>query len=107
MSQDAVMLTPQEVSQILGVHQKTVHQWLRSGKLGGIKISYRAWRIPKASLAQFLEKNKNQCGNTAATNVSDHNCVSEQQPEESSMKQYIQVILGENKKSRHPKDDHE
>ena len=105
MSEDAAMLTPQEVSQILGVHQKTVHQWLRSGKLGGIKISYRAWRIPKASLAQFLEKNKNQSEEVSAKPIADHVSHTELKDEESSMKQYIQVIMGENKKGNRPKND--
>jgi hypothetical protein len=27
------MLTPKDVAEILGVHQKTVHLWLRNGKL--------------------------------------------------------------------------
>jgi excisionase family DNA binding protein len=53
------MLTPKEVSTILGVHQKTVHTWLRAGKLVGVKISYRAWRIPKEALDQFIEENQN------------------------------------------------
>jgi excisionase family DNA binding protein len=53
------MLTPKEVAGILGVHYKTVHIWLREGKLKGIKISYRAWRIPLSALDHFIEQNSN------------------------------------------------
>ena len=55
MTETLPMLTPQDVARILGVHQKTVHLWLRNGKLKGIKISYRAWRIPRSALEQFIE----------------------------------------------------
>ena len=53
------MLTAKEVAEILGVHPKTVHIWLREGKLHGVKISYRAWRIPQGSFNQFIEMNSN------------------------------------------------
>jgi excisionase family DNA binding protein len=42
MPEDPRFLTPAEVATILEVHQKTVHQWLRTGKLEGTKSSYRA-----------------------------------------------------------------
>jgi len=60
MAESTHMLTPKEVAERLGVHQKTVHLWLRSGKLQGIKISYRAWRIPKESLDSFIESSSNR-----------------------------------------------
>ena len=59
MVEDTQMLTPKQVAEILGVHQKTVHLWLRSGRLQGIKISYRAWRIPKTALDSFITSNSN------------------------------------------------
>ena len=59
MTETLPMLTPQDVARILGVHQKTVHLWLRNGTLKGIKISYRAWRIPQSSLDQFIEQKRN------------------------------------------------
>ncbi|MDD1689484.1 MAG: helix-turn-helix domain-containing protein [Methanoregula sp.] len=59
MVEDSQMLTPKQVAEILGVHQKTVHLWLRSGKLQGTKISYRAWRIPKTALDSFIVSNSN------------------------------------------------
>lgn len=59
MTTDTQFLTPKEVAEILGVHQKTVHHWLRAGKLAGTKISYRAWRIPHSALETFLVQNSN------------------------------------------------
>jgi len=59
MTETPHMLTPRDVAGILGVHQKTVHLWLRNGKLKGVKISYRAWRIPQSALDQFIEQNSN------------------------------------------------
>lgn len=59
MAEDSHMLNPRQVAEILGVHQKTVHLWLRSGRLRGIKISYRAWRIPQSALDSFLADNSN------------------------------------------------
>ena len=59
MKDEPQMLNPKEVAEILGVHQKTVHLWLRTGKIEGTKISYRAWRIPRTSLASFIANNSN------------------------------------------------
>jgi excisionase family DNA binding protein len=59
MNEDSPMLNPRQVAEILGVHQKTVHLWLRSGRLQGVKISYRAWRIPQSALDSFLADNSN------------------------------------------------
>ena len=59
MSEDSQMLNPRQVAEILGVHQKTIHLWLRSGRLQGVKISYRAWRIPQSALDSFLADNSN------------------------------------------------
>jgi excisionase family DNA binding protein len=59
MNEDTQMLNPRQVAEILGVHQKTVHLWLRSGRLQGVKISYRAWRIPQSALDSFLASNSN------------------------------------------------
>jgi excisionase family DNA binding protein len=59
MTETLPMLTPQDVARILGVHPKTVHLWLRNGSLYGIKISYRAWRIPQSALDRFIEQKRN------------------------------------------------
>ena len=59
MAEDTPLLNPRQVAEILGVHKKTVHLWLRSGKLQGTKISYRAWRIPQSALDSFIAGNSN------------------------------------------------
>ena len=65
MTTDNQFLSTNEVAKILGVHQKTVHHWLRTGRLVGTKISYRAWRISRSALEDFIEQNSNvHSGNT-------------------------------------------
>lgn len=114
MSEEPQMLNPRQVAEILGVHQKTVHLWLRSGRLQGIKISYRAWRIPKPALDSFLANNSNIRSrqqqkdttrsapeqkepvpsgkqSTLITNNPEHADTSPQ----SRMKHYIRDIMGE------------
>jgi excisionase family DNA binding protein len=59
MTTDTQFLSTKEVAEILGVHQKTVHHWLRTGRLAGTKISYRAWRIPRFALEEFISQNSN------------------------------------------------
>ena len=109
MTTDTQFLSTREVAEILGVHQKTVHHWLRTGRLAGTKISYRAWRISRAALNEFIAKNSNvqPKNETAGT----HPAVLQPGPEpphanasaptndtapEAKMKHYIREIMGEN-----------
>jgi excisionase family DNA binding protein len=114
MNEDTQMLNPRQVAEILGVHQKTVHLWLRSGKLQGTKISYRAWRIPRSSLDSFIEGNSNtRLGQRADPSPNDNekpdivvqsSKLKNKIPDESrtgdlshqsKMKHYIRDIMGE------------
>jgi excisionase family DNA binding protein len=114
MNEDIQMLNPRQVAEILGVHQKTVHLWLRSGKLQGTKISYRAWRIPRSALDSLIQSNSNtRLGQNAdQTQKTEEQLGNKQQsaqtkeknPEEqgiwdispqSKMKHYIRDIMGE------------
>ena len=114
MSEDNQMLNPRQVAEILGVHQKTVHLWLRSGRLQGVKISYRAWRIPQSALDSFLASNSNTRfrqhanvpkGSSTEVNDSVHSgkqskITNEEQNKpdaspQSRMKHYIRDIMGE------------
>jgi excisionase family DNA binding protein len=109
MTTDTQFLTPKEVAEILGVHQKTVHHWLRSGKLAGTKISYRAWRISRSALETFLVQNSNaHPKNTKqAINGKDTGTTESIRPDDtvvptashttpsSKMKLYIRDIMGE------------
>ena len=109
MTTDTQFLTPKEVAEILGVHQKTVHHWLRIGKLAGTKISYRAWRIPRSALEEFVTQNSNaQPKNATHTikggdagsseSIPQNNPAVTRVPDTSSdskMKHYIRDIMGE------------
>ncbi|AGB03487.1 DNA-binding protein, excisionase family [Methanoregula formicica SMSP] len=113
MKEETQMLNPRQVAEILGVHQKTVHLWLRSGRLQGIKISYRAWRIPQSALDTFLSNNSNirsrqqkdsqgslpdqkEAAPTVkqSTLITDHQKHTDTSPQ-SRMKQYLRDIMGE------------
>lgn len=96
-------LTPKEVAGILGVHQKTIHLWLRSGKLAGTKISYRTWRIPKSSFEAFIKEKTNYPQKKApkqkeGTDLQSHllrqETIIDTTPQ-SKMKHYIRDIMGE------------
>lgn len=48
-------LTTKEVARILGVHVRTVGNWIRAGKLRAIRIG-KAYRIAWSDLDTFLEE---------------------------------------------------
>ena len=56
MTESTELLSPADVAGILKVHVKTVHVWLREGRLKGTKISYRTWRISRVNLEEFLKE---------------------------------------------------
>src|SRR5208337_298259 len=106
MDNDTQLLTPKQVAEILGIHQKTVHLWLRSGKLTGTKISYRAWRIPRSALNSFIENNSNLSKQTTYPNNNSSREIAEKGAEgnqqeygpnhsHNKMKYYIRDIMGE------------
>ena len=109
MTTDTQYLSTREVAEILGVHQKTIHHWLRTGRLAGTKISYRAWRISRTALNEFIAKNSNvePKNETAGMHLTVNQPGSEQSGEnasaptsdtapEAKMKHYIREIMGEN-----------
>ena len=108
MTETLQMLTPKAVAGILGVHQKTDHLWLRNGKLKGVKISYRAWRIPRSALDQFIEQNSNvvpgkdvkeplreERDSSLPTTVSPEPFEDNHDSPQAKMKHYIRDIMGE------------
>jgi excisionase family DNA binding protein len=114
MTEDTQMLNPRQVAEILGVHQKTVHLWLRSGRLQGIKISYRAWRIPQSALDTFITSNSNtrskpqtvilpanngEISNTSQATIQTEIQKGNEKKDDASpqirMKHYIRNIMGE------------
>jgi len=108
MTEILQMLTPKAVAEILGVHPKTVHLWLRNGKLKGVKISYRAWRIPRSALDQFIEQNSNVVprkdvkepkgeseDSNLPTTISPKSFPDNHDSPQAKMKHYIRDIMGE------------
>lgn len=47
------LLTPEEAAERLSVSPKGVKNWLRQGKLRGLKVG-RLWRISESDLSAFL-----------------------------------------------------
>jgi len=54
------LYTPGQVAETLGLSIRTVREWLRQGKLKGVKIGSRGdWRVPESELDKFIEQSKN------------------------------------------------
>src|SRR5579862_3217636 len=51
-----VYLTPEQVAAQLQVVTDTVYRWLRAGKLRGVRVSHKAWRIAPRDLDAFLQR---------------------------------------------------
>lgn len=49
------LLTPEEAAARLKISRVTVGDWLRSGKLKGVKVG-RLWRIRESDLETFLKE---------------------------------------------------
>lgn len=50
------LLNPEEIANRLAIKPATVRSWLRSGKLKGIKVGQRVWRISEAEFRRFLSE---------------------------------------------------
>lgn len=50
--------TPQEIAKMLKVNPRSVHRWLREGKLKGFKVGGDLWRIPESELKAFIEESQ-------------------------------------------------
>ena len=61
-TQDKAYLKPEEAAELLQVSRSTVLDWLRAGKLRGSKLSYRTWRITRAEIDAFLERQQAKTG---------------------------------------------
>lgn len=51
------LLTPDEVAEKLAVKVRSVNEWLRTGKLKGVKVG-RLWRVKEEDLEAFIESNR-------------------------------------------------
>lgn len=50
-----VLLTPEEAARRLSVKPRSVRQWLRDGKLRGVRLAGAIWRVRPADLQAFIE----------------------------------------------------
>ena len=50
------LLTTEDVAKILLVKPDTLRKWLRTGKIKGVKIGSRLWRVWKSELKVFLRE---------------------------------------------------
>lgn len=48
------LLTPDDAAKALLVKSSTVREWLRTGKLKGVKMG-RLWRVKESDLGEFLK----------------------------------------------------
>jgi len=49
------LMTVNEVAELLKVQEETIRNWLRSGKLKGVKLGNR-WRVTTNDLEKFLKE---------------------------------------------------
>lgn len=48
----------EDIAEILGFKEKTVREWLRTGKLKGKKVG-RLWRVKESDLEEFINNTEN------------------------------------------------
>lgn len=49
--------SPKQISEMLGVTESTVREWLKAGTLKGAKVGGRGqWRVPEENLNDFLKE---------------------------------------------------
>jgi excisionase family DNA binding protein len=51
------LLTPEEVADRLAIKPRTVIDWLRTGRLKGVKLG-KVWRVTEEDLSAFVESNR-------------------------------------------------
>jgi excisionase family DNA binding protein len=55
LAEGDTLLTPEEVAERLSISVYTVKDWLRAGKIRGVKVSPRLWRVRESDLQAFIE----------------------------------------------------
>lgn len=50
------LLTPEQVAERLGLSVLTVRDWLRSGRLPGVKPGGRVWRVREHDLDEYIRR---------------------------------------------------
>lgn len=49
------LMTVEEVAEHLAVAENTVRRWLKAGKLKGVKLNDRSWRVKPEDLKAWLD----------------------------------------------------
>jgi len=57
-SETPILLTTNQVAQILGVHTQTIRRYIKQGDLAAIRISARDFRVELQDLRGFLERRR-------------------------------------------------
>jgi len=52
------LLTPEQVAEMLAVPARTIKDWLRSGRLRGVKLGGTVWRVEEKDLVAFVEEGR-------------------------------------------------
>lgn len=55
------LLTPEEVAARLKIARRTVYQWLREGRLKGVKMG-NLWRVPEDALEKVFKRPEEEEG---------------------------------------------
>lgn len=50
------LFTLSEVAYMLGVSYWTVYNWVREGRLKGVKVPTGRWRVPRSALEEFFRE---------------------------------------------------
>ena len=48
------LLTVKDAAKVLLVKPTTIREWLRTGKIKGVKVGNRLWRVRESELEAFL-----------------------------------------------------
>jgi excisionase family DNA binding protein len=56
MKQEQIIYTIDELMEILNVKRKTIHTWVKDGKIKAVRVG-RQLRFPKEFLDEYLSKN--------------------------------------------------
>ena len=51
------LMTPDEAAHILNTDKRNVLDWIRAGRLAGVKVG-KEWRVDPTDLEEFIRKNK-------------------------------------------------
>ncbi len=56
MTDASEFVTPAQAAKALGVTPRTIHLWIRAGRLAAVRVSERVTRIPRAELDRMLKR---------------------------------------------------